>query len=50
MTAAGEAILAGKMDIFNQFSEGFWMGGVQITHANNWRWDEKEMKLTRVDL
>ena len=47
LTDEGEAVLAGKSDFIKNNGIDRWFGGVHMTQANLWRWDEQNQSVIR---
>ena len=47
LTGEGEAALAGTSDFITRNGIDRWFGGVHMTDANIWRWDEQNQKVIR---
>jgi len=47
LTDEGEAALAGRSDFINNNGIDHWFGGVHMTPANTWRWDEQNQMVIR---
>ena len=45
LTPEGEAVLNGKSDFINNNGIDRWFGGVHMTQANLWRWDEQNQNV-----
>jgi hypothetical protein len=45
LTAEGEAALAGTSDFIINNGIDHWFGGVHLTEANVWRWDEQKQRV-----
>ena len=47
LTAAGERTLAGEVDRVELLGIDRWVGGTHVTTDEDWRWDPRELALTR---
>jgi hypothetical protein len=47
LTEKGRDVLSGKSDCIDINGLDMWLGGVHLTEANLWRWDEQNQKLVR---
>jgi hypothetical protein len=47
LTETGSAVLAGERDFIELNGIDLWLGGVHLTDASTWRWDEQNCRLVR---